>query len=100
LHYKNDKSLFTNFIKYGGLYLINAIIILLPTPTAYAISIKFFTISVYNKVWHQYLLYCNMELVEYLPTIADRVKVVKIDKGRTLYSIPLYKPYILRKITQ
>jgi hypothetical protein len=39
-----------------------------------------------------------MELVEYLLTTADRVKVVKIDRGRTLYGIPLYKPYILKKI--
>jgi len=41
-----------------------------------------------------------MELVDYLLTAADRVKVVKTDKGRTPYSIPLYKPYILVKITQ
>ena len=40
-----------------------------------------------------------MELVEYLPTAVDRVKVVKIDRGRTLYGILLYKPYIPRKIT-
>ena len=40
-----------------------------------------------------------MELVDYLPTIADRVKVVKIDRGRTPYSVPLYKLYILRKMT-
>ena len=39
-----------------------------------------------------------MELVEYLPTAVDRVKVVKIDRRRTLYGIPLYKLYILRKI--
>jgi len=39
-----------------------------------------------------------MELVDYLPTAADRVKVVKIDRGRTPYSVPLYKPYVLRKI--
>ena len=39
-----------------------------------------------------------MELVDYLPTIADGVKVVKTDRGRTLYGIPLYKLYILRKI--
>ena len=39
-----------------------------------------------------------MELVEYLPTAVDGVKVVKTDRGRTLYSIPLYKPYILEKI--
>jgi hypothetical protein len=41
-----------------------------------------------------------MELVEYLPTIVDGVKVVKIDRGRTLYGVPLYKLYILRKIIQ
>ena len=41
-----------------------------------------------------------MELVDYLPTAADRVKVVKINRGRTSYSIPLYKLYILAKITQ
>jgi len=40
-----------------------------------------------------------MELVDYLLTIADRVKVVKTDKKRTLYSIPLYKPCVLVKIT-
>ena len=40
-----------------------------------------------------------MELVDYLLTAADRVKVVKTDRGRTLYGIPLYKPYILGKIT-
>jgi hypothetical protein len=39
-----------------------------------------------------------MELVEYLLTIVDGVKVVKIDRGRTLYGVPLYKLYILRKI--
>jgi len=41
-----------------------------------------------------------MELVDYLLTAVDRVKVVKIDKERTLYSIPLYKLYILVKIIQ
>jgi hypothetical protein len=41
-----------------------------------------------------------MELVGYLLTIADRVKVVKINRGRTPYSIPLYKLYILGKIIQ
>ena len=41
-----------------------------------------------------------MELVDYLPTVVDGVKVVKTDKGRTPYSIPLYKPYVLGKITQ
>ena len=40
-----------------------------------------------------------MELVEYLPTVVDRVKVVKTDRGRTPYGVPLYKPYILGKIT-
>ena len=40
-----------------------------------------------------------MESVDYLPTIVDRVKVVKIDRGRTPYSIPLCKPYVLAKIT-
>jgi hypothetical protein len=39
-----------------------------------------------------------MELVNYLPTTADGVKVVKIDRGRTPYGVPLYKLYILRKI--
>ena len=39
-----------------------------------------------------------MELVDYLLTIVDRVKVVKTDRRRTPYSIPLYKLYILRKI--
>ena len=41
-----------------------------------------------------------MESVDYLLTAVDRVKVVKIDRGRTLYGVPLYKPYILRKIIQ
>jgi len=41
-----------------------------------------------------------MELVDYLLTIVDGVKVVKIDRERTLYSIPLYKLYVFRKITQ
>jgi hypothetical protein len=39
-----------------------------------------------------------MESVDYLPTAVNGVKVVKIDRGRTPYSIPLYKLYILRKI--
>ena len=99
LRYKDDGSLFTNFIEYGGLYLIDTIATLLPTFTAYAISTRFFTTSVYNKVWHQRLLYCDMESVEYLLTVVDRVKVVKTDKGRTLYNIPLCEPYILEKIT-
>ena len=41
-----------------------------------------------------------MELVDYLLTAVDRVKVVKTDRGRTLYGIPLYKLYVLRKIIQ
>ena len=41
-----------------------------------------------------------MELIEHLLTAVDRVKVVKMDRGRTPYSIPLYKLYILRKIIQ
>jgi hypothetical protein len=40
-----------------------------------------------------------MELVEHLLTAVDGVKVVKIDRGRTLYSVPLYKLYVLGKIT-
>ena len=40
-----------------------------------------------------------MELVDYLLTAVSGIKVVKTDKGRTLYSVPLYKLYILRKIT-
>ena len=40
-----------------------------------------------------------MELVGYLLTIVDGVKVVKTDRGRTPYGILLYKPYILGKIT-
>jgi len=39
-----------------------------------------------------------MELVDYLLTAANRVKVVKINRGRTPYSVPLYKLYILGKI--
>ena len=39
-----------------------------------------------------------MELVDYLLTAADGVKVVKTDRGRTLYGILLYKLYVLRKI--
>ena len=41
-----------------------------------------------------------MELVNHLPTTADGVKVVKMDKGRTPYGVPLYKLCILRKMTQ
>jgi hypothetical protein len=39
-----------------------------------------------------------MELVGYLLTAADRVKVVKTDRGRTPYGILLYKLYVLGKI--
>ena len=38
-----------------------------------------------------------MELVDHLPTIVDGVKVVKTDRGKTPYSTPLYKLYILGK---
>jgi len=38
--------------------------------------------------------------VDYLLTAVNRVKVVKIDRRRTPYSIPLYKLCILVKITQ
>jgi len=41
-----------------------------------------------------------MESVNYLLTAADGVKVVKTDRGRTPYSIPLYKPCVLGKMTQ
>jgi hypothetical protein len=50
LRYKDDGSLFTNLTEYRGLYLINTITSLPPTPTAYAISTRFFKTSVYNKV--------------------------------------------------
>ena len=40
-----------------------------------------------------------MELVDYLLTAVDRVKVVKTDRERTPYSVLLYKPYVLRKMT-
>ena len=40
-----------------------------------------------------------MELVDYLPTAVDGAKIVKMDRGRTLYSILLYELYILGKIT-
>jgi len=46
------------------------------------------------------LLHCDIELVDYLLTAANRVKVVKTDRERTLYSIPLCKLYILGKINQ
>jgi hypothetical protein len=39
-----------------------------------------------------------MELVGYLLTAADGVKVVKTDRGRTLYGVLLCKLYILGKI--
>ncbi len=99
LRYKDDKSLFANLIEYKGLYLIDAITTLLPTLTTYAIFTRFFIMSAYNKVWHQRLLYCDMESIEYLPTTVDGVKVVKMDRGRTLYGIPLCKLYILGKMT-
>jgi hypothetical protein len=41
-----------------------------------------------------------MESVDYLPTAANGVKVVKTDRGRTPYGVPLYKLYILGKIIQ
>jgi len=87
-------------MEYRGLYLINTITCLPPTPTAYATFTRFFETSVYNKVWHQRLLHCNMELVNYLLTTADRVKVVKTDRGRTPYGVLLCKLCVLRKITQ
>ena len=40
-----------------------------------------------------------MELVDYLLTAADGVKVVKTDRGRTLYGILLCKPCVLEKMT-
>jgi len=40
-----------------------------------------------------------MELVDYLLIAVDRVKVVKTDRGRTLYGVLLCKPYILGKMT-
>jgi hypothetical protein len=39
-----------------------------------------------------------MELVDYLLTAVDGVKIVKTDRGRTLYGVSLCKLYILRKI--
>ena len=50
MRYKDNRSLFTNLIEYRGLYLINAITTLPPTPTAYAISTRFFKTLAYNKV--------------------------------------------------
>ena len=56
LYYKDNSSLFTNLIEYGGLYLIDAIITLLFTPTftptVYTIPTRFFKTLVYDKVWH------------------------------------------------
>jgi len=52
LRYKNNGSLFANLMEYGGLYLINAIACLPPTPTAYAMSTRFFETLAYNRVWH------------------------------------------------
>ena len=86
LCYKDDRSLFANLTEYGGLYLINAITTLPPAPTAYATPTRFFKTLVYDKVWHQRLLHCDMELVNYLLTAVDGVKVVKIDRGRTPYA--------------
>jgi hypothetical protein len=92
LCYKDNRSLFTNLIKYRGLYLIDAIITLLPTSTAYATPTRFFETSVYNKVWHQRLLHCDIEPGNHLPTAVDGVKVVKMDRGRTPYGVPFCKP--------
>jgi len=39
-----------------------------------------------------------MELVDYLLTAANGVKVVKTDRGRTPYGVLLCKLYILGKI--
>jgi len=39
-----------------------------------------------------------MELVDYLPNAVDGVKVVKTDRGRTPYGVPLYKLCVLGKI--
>ena len=41
-----------------------------------------------------------MELVDYLPTVVNGVKVVKTDRGRTPYGVPLCKLCVLGKITQ
>ena len=38
--------------------------------------------------------------MDYLPNAVDRVKVVKINRERTLYSVPLCELYILGKIIQ
>ena len=54
LRYKDDGNLFANLIEYRGLYFIDIIATLppTPTPTAYAISTRFFITSAYDKVWH------------------------------------------------
>jgi hypothetical protein len=100
LRYKDDGSLFANLTEYGGLYLVDAIACLPPTPTAYATSTRFFKTSAYDKVWHQRLLHCDMESVDHLPTAADGVKVVKTDRGRTPYGVPLCELCVLGKMTQ
>ena len=41
-----------------------------------------------------------MELVNYLLTAVNRVKVVKTDRGRTPYGVPLCKPCVFGKIIQ
>ena len=41
-----------------------------------------------------------MELMNYLPTTADGVKVVKTDKGRTPYGVPLCEPCVQGKMAQ
>jgi len=50
LRYKDNRGLFANLIEYKGLYLINTIACLPPTPTTYATSTRFFKTLVYNKV--------------------------------------------------
>jgi len=100
LRYKDDGSLFANLTEYGGLYLVDATACLPPTPTAYATSTRFFKTSAYDKVWHQRLLHCDMESVDHLPTAADGVKVVKTDRGRTLYGVPLCELCVLGKMAQ
>jgi len=52
LRYKDNGSLFTNLIEYRGLYFINTITCLPPTPTAYATSTRFFETLAYNRVWY------------------------------------------------
>jgi len=52
LRYKDDGSLFANLMEYRGLYLIDTIACLPPTPTTYAIFTRFFETSAYNRVWH------------------------------------------------